>query len=736
MAEYFNAGAEDVLNEAAKYIHNPESLDSISAAANYAAQAHAGQFRRSGEPYTSHLYNVAYILATLRVGPKTIVAGLLHDTIEDTGITHEELAKLFDDEVADLVESVTKIGALKFKGKDDPEYQAANHRKIFIAMARDVRVILIKLADRLHNMRTLEYQPEASQKRIAAETLDVYAPIAHRLGISAIKNELEDLSFYYLNRKEYYRIAHLVENKKQERDESVQKMIAEISDMLREHDIEFRIFGRSKHLYSIYHKMVARNKRFDEILDLLAIRIVTKTELNCYEVLGYIHAKYKPIPGRLKDYIAMPKTNMYQSLHTTIMGDEGKIFEVQIRTEEMDAIAERGVAAHWRYKEGGHYDARAEQKEIEDKLSWFRDFAVFTSDSGDESASEYMATLQRDVFEANVYVMTPKGRVIDLPNGATPIDFAYRIHTDVGHTAVGAIVNDAMVPLNTELHTGDVVSIRTMKGTGPSEDWLKFVKTNQAKNKIRAWFAKRETEKREAMLDQGEKVLSDELRKRGFDPKMYMEKKKIEAVMKEFSARDYTDLMYGLAVKTINPTAVCEKLTNQKRAVNDSEALTKLLSRDGTKKHVMTKTGIIVPGIESIKLSLAQCCLPVYGDEIVGYVTKGEGVKVHRRTCSNVSGEHARLIECYWDDREDTERLYDCDLVVLAEDRNFLLTDIVTSVSQSRAPMLKVSASVNRNDLTTTIKMKIQIHNVEQLEVLLANLRKVEGVISAKRVAH
>ena len=736
MAEYFNAGAEDVLNEAAKYIHNPESLDSISAAANYAAQAHAGQFRRSGEPYTSHLYNVAYILATLRVGPKTIVAGLLHDTIEDTGITHEELAKLFDDEVADLVESVTKIGALKFKGKDDPEYQAANHRKIFIAMARDVRVILIKLADRLHNMRTLEYQPEASQKRIAAETLDVYAPIAHRLGISAIKNELEDLSFYYLNRKEYYRIAHLVENKKQERDESVQKMIAEISDMLREHDIEFRIFGRSKHLYSIYHKMVARNKRFDEILDLLAIRIVTKTELNCYEVLGYIHAKYKPIPGRLKDYIAMPKTNMYQSLHTTIMGDEGKIFEVQIRTEEMDAIAERGVAAHWRYKEGGHYDARAEQKEIEDKLSWFRDFAVFTSDSGDESASEYMATLQRDVFEANVYVMTPKGRVIDLPNGATPIDFAYRIHTDVGHTAVGAIVNDAMVPLNTELHTGDVVSIRTMKGTGPSEDWLKFVKTNQAKNKIRAWFAKRETEKREAMLDQGEKVLSDELRKRGFDPKMYMEKKKIEAVMKEFSARDYTDLMYGLAVKTINPTAVCEKLTNQKRAVNDSEALNKLLSRDGTKKHVMTKTGIIVPGIESIKLSLAQCCLPVYGDEIVGYVTKGEGVKVHRRTCSNVSGEHARLIECYWDDREDTERLYDCDLVVLAEDRNFLLTDIVTSVSQSRAPMLKVSASVNRNDLTTTIKMKIQIHNVEQLEVLLANLRKVEGVISAKRVAH
>lgn len=735
MAEYFNAGADDVLREAKKYISNPDSLALISRAENYATEVHAGQFRRSGEPYTTHLFNVAYILSTLHVGPKTIAAGLLHDTIEDTEITREQLAADFDEEIAELVESVTKIGALQFKGKDDPEYQAANHRKLFIAMAKDVRVILIKLADRLHNMRTLEFQPESSQKRIASETLDVYAPIAHRLGISAIKNELEDLSFYYLNNKEYYRIAHLVENKKQERDESVQKMISEISSMLKEHDIEFRIFGRSKHLYSIYHKMVVRNKRFDEILDLLAIRIVTKSELNCYEVLGYIHARYKPIPGRLKDYIAMPKTNMYQSLHTTIINEEGKIFEVQIRTEDMDAIAERGIAAHWRYKEGGHYDARAEQKEIEDKLSWFRDFAVFTSDSGEETASEYMATLQRDVFEANVYVMTPKGRIIDLPNGATPIDFAYRIHTDVGHTAVGATVNGAMVPLNTELHTGDVVSIRTMKGTGPSEDWLKIVKTNQAKNKIRAWFAKRETEHKEQMLEQGEKTLTDELRKRGFDPKTYMEKKKIEAIAREFNAKDYTDLMYGLAVRTIHPTAVCEKLTNQKRSVNDNEALSKLLSREPGKKRQNSKTGIVVPGIETIKLSLAQCCLPVYGDRIVGYVTKGEGVKVHRADCTNIAGQQARMIDCSWDE-EDRERLYDSDLVVIAEDRNFLLTDIVTSVSQSRAPMLKVSANLNRSDLTSTIKMKIQIHNLSQLDTLIANLRKVEGVIEVSRVIH
>lgn len=415
MAEAKTATDQDVMNEVRKYITKPDSIALIEHAQRFAAKQHEGQKRKSGEPYMVHLTNVAYILATLRVGPKTIAAGYLHDSIEDTDVTKEDVAKEFDEEIAELVESVTKIGALTYKGKDDPEYQAANHRKIFIAMAKDIRVILIKLSDRLHNMRTLEYKSEAGQKRIAAETLDVYAPIAHCLGISAIKNELEDLSFYYLKREEYYHIAHLVEAKKTERDASVQRMITDISQMLHEQGLEFRIFGRSKHLYSIYHKMVDRHKRFDEILDLLAIRIVTRSELNCYEILGYIHAKYKPVPGRLKDYIAVPKTNMYQSLHTTIIGEEGKIFEVQIRTEQMDEIAERGVAAHWRYKEGKGYDARKEQKEIEDKLSWFRDFAAFTDESNDQTDIAYMTALQKDVFQANVYVMTPKGRVIDLP---------------------------------------------------------------------------------------------------------------------------------------------------------------------------------------------------------------------------------------------------------------------------------------------------------------------------------
>lgn len=731
MAEKFSATMDEVWHELNTYIQGEESIALIKKAADFAEFRHAGQLRKSGEPYMVHLINVAYILSTLHVGPETIAAGFLHDIIEDTGITKDELAELFTPEIAELVEAVTKIGALQFKGKDDPEYQAANHRKLFIAMARDVRVILIKLSDRLHNMRTLQFQSEASQMRIAAETLDVYAPIAHRLGINGIKNELEDLCFYYLNREEYYHIAHLVESKKTERDAAVEKMISEISVLLKENGLEFRIFGRSKHLYSIYRKMVKKSKRFDEILDLLAIRIITKTKLNCYEILGYIHAKYTPIPGRLKDYIAVPKSNMYQSLHTTIISDESRIFEIQIRTEEMDDIAERGVAAHWRYKEGSKYDSHARQKEIEEKLSWFRDFASYSDEPGG-TASDFMSDLKHDVFEANVYVMTPKGRIIDLPNGATPIDFAYRVHTDVGHTTVGAIVNNAMVPLNTELHTGDVVQIKTMKGTGPSEDWLKFAKTNQARNKIRAFLTKKENERRAEEIKAGEKILTDELTRRGFNASEYMEKKKVESVLKEFGVPSYAGLMYGLAVKSINATMVCEKLTNQKRSISEIE-LSRLMKRnEQPKKRVASKTGVVIPGIESMKMSLAQCCLPVYGDPIVGFITKGEGVKIHRADCNNVRRLGSRLIDVRWEE-EDRERLYDTNLIIEAHDRSFIFTDIVTIASQNKTPIVKITADRNSETLMCTVKMRIQVRNLNQLNQLLANLKKVESVISVER---
>lgn len=735
MKEMINPVVEDVMNTAMGYIHDDKSLALIRKAAEYAREHHSGQFRRSGEPYFIHLENVAYILATLHGGPSTIAAGFLHDVIEDCGVSRDELAAEFSPEIADLVDAVSKVSKLEYKGKDDPEYQAANHRKIFIATAKDVRVILIKLADRLHNMRTLQFQSEKSQKRIASETLDVYAPIAHRLGISAIKNELEDRSFYYLNRDEYKHIAALVEQKKTERDASVSHMISEIKDMLHDQGLDPRIFGRSKHLYSIYNKMVKKNKRFEEILDLLAIRIVTQTELNCYEILGYIHARFKPLSGRLKDYIAVPKTNMYQSIHTTIVDENGRIFEVQIRTEDMDAVAERGVAAHWRYKEGSKYDAKREQKEIEEKLGWFKNLVSYSEDQKDASPSEYMESLQHDVFEANVYVMTPKGRVIDLPSGSTPIDFAYRIHTDIGHTTIGAIVNGVMVPLNTELHTGEVVQIRTRKGSGPSEDWLKFIKTNQARNKIRNYLQKKETEEKEKHVDEGEKFLFDELTRRGFDPKEFMEKKKYENIYRDFAVSNYIDFMYGIAVKSINVINVCEKLTNQKARVAPGTALKHVINRTVT-HTVNSKTGLIVDGIPSMKVDIAHCCLPVKDDEIVGFIAKGSGVKVHRADCPNIAGGKQRTIKVSWNKEDKTEHSYDADLIIRSSDRTFLLTDIATVIAQCKAPLLSVNSNVNRATLTATTKITISVHNLEHLQNVIANLRKVSSILSVDRAIH
>ncbi len=722
---------DDLMNSLKTYIERPENIEIVENALDYATKKHQGQFRKSGEEYVIHLINVGYILTTLGAGPKTVAAGILHDTLEDCDIEKEELIEVFDEEIANLVESVTKIGNIQFK--DEKEYLAANHRKIFIAMAQDIRVILIKLVDRLHNMRTLEYMTEIKQKKIASETLEVYAPIAHRLGISEIKNELEDLSFFYLDRKEYYRIAKLVEEKKAERDAQVKHMISDISDLLQKNKIEFRIFGRSKHLYSIYKKMRTKHKRFEEILDLLAIRIITKTELNCYETLGHIHATYRPIPGRLKDYIAVPKVNMYQSLHTTIVGDEGRIFEVQIRTEEMDSIAEKGIAAHWRYKEGKKYDQHLEQREIEEKLTWFKDFTTLNSEQESGNPVEYMDMLQRDMFEANVYVMTPNGRVIDLPNGATPIDFAYRVHTEVGHSCVGAIVNETLVPLNTILKTGDVVQIRTSKQfAGPSEDWLKVVKTSQAKSKIKNRLMKKEQERRAEKIEHGEQILRDELKRRGFDDKEYMDKKKIEAALSNFQVSTYIDLMYAISMKSLSAQTVVEKLTNQKRGINEKDALSRLLGGKERKKRSSFGLGIKVSGVDQMMMSLAGCCSPIYGEEIVGYITKGQGVKVHRCDCPNVRGSKNRIIEVQWEESL-VQHQYEASLSILSQDRNFLLTDLLTVVSQCKANLLDVHSTTNSEELTTSTRLKVLVTNLEHLQNLIANLRKVNSVLSVER---
>lgn len=722
---------EEMMQEVCLYIKHDENIDLITRAYQCALKNHDGQFRKSGEPYIIHAIQVGYILAMLRTGPKTIAAGLLHDVVEDCDVTIDTIKENFGEEVASLVESVTKIGALKFK--DEKEYLASNHRKIFIAMAKDVRVILIKLSDRLHNMRTLQYMTPEKQKKIASETLEVYAPIAHRLGISDIKNELEDLCFQYLNKEKYYEIAKLVEKRKTERDAQVQDMIKEISALLDEHHIKYRIFGRSKHLYSIYKKMVTKNKRFEEILDLLAIRIVTDTDPTCYEILGYIHAKYRPIPGRFKDYIAMPKVNMYQSLHTTIVAGDGDIFEVQIRTEAMDEIAEQGIAAHWRYKENIHGGREIHQKEIEEQLHWFKDFSVMSDDVNDD-AMEYMNLLQKDIFEANVYVMTPKGKVIALPNGSTPIDFAYRVHTEVGHHTIGATINGVLVPLNTKLKTGDVVNIRTSKQSpGPSEDWMKIVKSAHARNKIRAFFQKQENERRSEFIKKGSEMLEDELRKRNLDVAVYTDQKRVENIAGSLSFSSYNDLMYALGVKQVSLPAVIDRLVKHKTNIPlDNEELVKMFNRQDRKRKA-SATGIRVEGIDSIKISLAPCCSPVPGDEIIGYITKGQGVKVHRKDCPNVINEKQRLIDVEWDENIE-QKTYEVKLLVKSSDRNFLLSDIVTVVSQCKAGLQHVDSSVDEDKVSATTKMTVVVEDAAHLQSLIANLKKINSVKTVERV--
>ena len=717
-------------DEVHSYIQNKNSLDMIEKAYLFAEDMHHSQKRKSGEPYFVHLLNVAYELTKLKAGPKTICAGLLHDCMEDQGVTKEQMIEEFDEEVFVLVEAVTKIGDIKFK--DENEYQAANHRKILFAMAKDVRVIIIKLVDRLHNMRTLEFQSEAKQKKIAKETLDVYAPIAHRLGIAEIEHELEDLAFFYLERENYTNIVTLLDNKKSERDAKINSMIEEISEILKKNNIKFRIFGRSKDIYSIHKKMLTKNKRFDEILDLLAIRIVTETELNCYEILGFIHATFHPIPGRFKDYIAMPKVNMYQSLHTTIVGSDGRIYEVQIRTEAMDEVAEKGIAAHWSYKEGRNYSAKNEQKEIQKELEWLKNFEEDYSDSDDPT--EYMSSVTHDMFNTNVYAMTPKGRVIDLVSGSTPIDFAYRIHTEIGHQTVGAIVNGILVPLNTALKTGDVVELKTNKNSEPSADWLKIVKTSGAKNKIRAFLSKKENERREEYIKLGENVYRDDLKKRGLSVEEYMDHKKLETVYSAFQLSTYNEMMYAIACKSLSCQAIVDRLVKQKKNEVSEETIQQIVDKTKEKrKNNPSNTGVMVGGMNSMKTQLAPCCSPIYGDEIVGYVTKGKGIKVHRKDCPNIINEKARLIDAYWDPDNRSANKYEADIKIYSKDRNFLLTDIMTCLSQYKSNLTYVNSILNPEELTVTTKMRLVVEDLEHLNTIMANLRKVNSVISVER---
>ena len=722
---------DECLDYIKTYIKRPENIELIEKAYAFAQEHHKGQFRKSGAPYVTHVIQVAYTLAQMHCGPKTIAAGLLHDTVEDCDeVCDDTIREEFGEEILTMVDAVTKIGNIQFK--DEKEYQANNHRKLFIAMAKDIRVILIKLADRLHNMRTLEYMKPEKQQKISRETLSVYAPIAHRLGISAIKNELEDLSFKYIDPKKYHEIKNLVKQREEERNEQVQMMIEDIKTILDSYNIKYRIFGRSKHFYSIYKKMVTKNKRFEEILDLLAIRIITDTVAHCYEILDYVHATYRPIPGRFKDYIAMPKANMYQSLHTTIVEPQhGNIFEIQIRTEDMDEIAERGVAAHWKYKEKANSMPEIEQKEIEDKLSWFRDFSMMT-DEESEDPLEYMNVLQKDIFEANVYCLTPRGKVIALPSGSTPIDFAYRVHTEVGHKTVGATVNGAIVPLNTPLKTGDVVDILTNNNSpGPSKDWIKIVKSGHARNKIRSFLLRQEQSNRKDVIKKGQEMLQEEFKKQKLDESL-LQPKRVESILHSLSFKQLDDLYVALANKRVSVQSVVDRLVKNRQSGLSDEEIFKQFNKTAPKEQKASGCGVIVPGIDTIAVSLANCCSPIPGDSIIGYISKGQGIKVHRTDCPNIANEHKRLIPVVWAENIEEKR-YEVNLIIYSDDRNFLLSDIVTTLQQSNAYLRHVDSSVDENDLTATTKLAITVKDADHLKVIMTNLKKVRSVTDVTR---
>ncbi|HAS55928.1 MAG TPA: (p)ppGpp synthetase [Firmicutes bacterium] len=711
------------------YITNPKDRQMIENAYQFALKKHEGQFRKSGEPYIHHPIEVAYILASLQSGPATIASGLLHDVVEDTDATIEDIEKLFGEDVAKIVDSLTKIQRMKLSKMTAEDFEAEDHRKIFLGMARDVRVIIVKLADRLHNLRTLDSLSSERQKALAKETIEVFTPIAHRLGIYSVQSEMEDLSLKYLEPEKYKSILKLVNEKYENRKHSLELLKKRIADILLEHNLPSKMESRVKSIYSIYRKMYQKGHNFDEIYDVLAIRVITKTIINCYEILGIIHSTYKPIPGRFKDYIAMPKPNMYQSLHTSIVAGDGQIYEIQIRTEEMDQVAESGVAAHWKYKEGGHYNAKDEQKEIEEQLHWFRDF-VSLSGEQNGSASEYMANLSNDIFGANVYVFTPLGKVVDLPTGATTLDFAYKIHTKVGDSAIGAIVNGSLVPLNTVLKTGDVCEIRTSKtSTGPNQSWLEIAKTASAKAHIKKALQKKDASiMREEKIKAGKLSIFDSFRSQGFNEEETMQLLDNERLRNEFHFTNLDDFFVMVAGKNPAPGTVLSLLHIRKKP--GFEFKKKPIKEENDKSPVT-----IPGGSSNLAITLGKCCTPIPGDDIVGYITKGKGITVHRKNCPNIAHEQKRLIDVYWKEDLGISK-YPVDIEVYANDRPGLLNDILQAMASKSISVTDLRAHVIPETLNDVVSMTISVPDAKVLSDCFADLLGVKGIYSVNRVTH
>ncbi len=692
--------------------HRPEKdIQEIEDAYVFAAKLHAGQYRISEEPYIVHPVEVAKILTDLMMDKDTIIAALLHDIIEDTGTSPETIQEHFGEDVLNLVQGVTKLGKYQFKSKE--ERQAENFRRMFIAMAKDVRVIFLKLADRLHNMRTLNYMAAAKQQKIAQETLDIFAPLANRLGIGKIKAELEDLSLRYLNPEKYFEIAQLVALKKAERDATIQVLVEKISQILKQHKIKATISGRSKHYYSIYAKMKRQNVAFHELYDISAVRVIVDTVNECYEVLGIIHSQFKPIPGRFKDYIAMPKSNMYRSLHTSVLGPKSKPIEVQIRTHEMHQVAEYGVAAHWKYKEKGSQKAN---DETDIQFSWMRKLAEMEKDVS--SASEYVERVKLDLFSDQVFAFTPRGDVIDLPKDATPVDFAFRIHTDVGFRITGALVNGRICPLSTKLHNGDIVEIMTSKTPAPRLDWLNFVVTKLAQSKIKQWYKKN---KREEHVTLGHNMLEAEIGKTKFDELVKTGELKQIAESMNYSCIDDLLAALGYGETTVN------KITNRiKKSADDEQPL---ISHTKTKK---SKNDIV--GLEGMLYYFAKCCTPVPGEPIVGVVTRSKGVSIHRVDCpslDNVPDE--RLIDIKWADKG-LNKTYVASIRIDVQDKLGILKDVMIELTECNTNIAYANIKSNPAKKIGIIEMGIEVDNINRLKTVITKLQSIPEVISVKRI--
>lgn len=713
-----------------------EHVTFVKRAYDLAEKAHAGQMRKSGEQFISHPVQVAAILAELRMDPVTVATGFLHDVVEDTEYTYADIAELFNPEVADLVDGVTKLGKFKFKSKK--EHQAENHRKMLIAMAQDVRVVLVKLADRLHNMRTLSYHRKEKQVDIATETMEIYAPLADRLGISRIKWELEDISLRYTNSQQYYRIVHMMNSRREDRERYIKNAKATIQEAVDELDIEADITGRPKHIFSIYKKMRNQKKQFSEIYDLLALRVIVPSIKDCYGVLGAIHTKWKPMPGRFKDYIAMPKANMYQSLHTTVLGPDATPLEVQIRTFKMHEIAEYGVAAHWAYKEG--ITTKAPTDEMDQHISWFRDIIELQTESN--TASDFMDSIKQDIFKDKVYVFSPKGDVMELPRDSSTLDFAYHVHTEVGNQSTGAKVNGKIVPLNYKLKNGDIVEMLTSSSSfGPSRDWLKYVNTSKAKNRIKHFF---KTQQKDENIQEGRELMQEHLERLDFTPKDFLDDKdRMHALAERFNYKNEQDLYAALGFGEIKGATVVARLTEEDRRKREQERQktadtnTAQLNKEPEKMKIRHEDGVIVQGADNLLLRLSKCCNPVPGDDIVGYVTRGRGISVHRRDCANVKDDKTtgeRLIEVEWENTKSSEKVYDSELQITGYDRTGLLNDVLQVINTQTDTLRNVVGQVNDEEIVV-IKVKVGINNLQDLKILVDKIKKVPDVYSVKRLA-